>query len=138
VNLRRILPWLTVIVLIAAIYDGSIFYSRWSENQAVKRQQDAKETEHARAILKMLPGDELSIVSFYAFPHAIRPGQLTTLCYGVNGAKTVHLDPPIEEVWPSPSHCLQAHPARNTEYKLTAEDGSGHSVTQTVEVKMKP
>jgi hypothetical protein len=138
VNLRRILPWLTVILLIAVIYDGAIFYSRWSANQAVSQKQEAKETEHARNVVKMLGGDELGILSFYAAPGSIRAGGPTTICYGVNGAKTVHLDPPTEEVWPALSHCLQASPRKTTEYKLTAEDGAGHSVSQAITVKIKP
>jgi hypothetical protein len=79
VNLRRILPWLTVILLIAVIYDGAIFYSRWSANQAVSQKQEAKETEHARNVVKMLGGDELGILSFYAAPCSIRAGGLTKL-----------------------------------------------------------
>ncbi len=135
--LRRALPWLSVIVLVAAIYDGAIFYSRWSGNQAIERARDAKETERAQKMVELTGGDTLKISNFYALPGAIPAGGHSTICYSVNGAKTLRLEPPVEEVWPALSHCFDVSPRRDTEYKLIAEDGGGHSVFESLVIKIK-
>ncbi len=135
--LRRVVPWLSVVIAIAAIYDGSIFYSRWSQRQAAEKERKAKEVAHAREVVKLLGGDALKILTFYAIPATIRAGQDATLCYGVNGAKTVRMDPPAGEVWPALSRCLQVSPRRDTEYKLTADDGAGHTMEKSFVVKVK-
>jgi hypothetical protein len=135
--LRRVLPWLTVVIVVGVVYDGYIFYSRWSANQSALREQKAKEVAHARAVLDLMGGDSLKILTFYSVPPIVRAGQQASICYGVNGAKTVQLVPPVEEVWPAQSHCLQVSPRRDTEYKLIAEDGAGHSVEQSFVLKVK-
>jgi hypothetical protein len=129
--LKKILPWLGVLLVVGLLYDGYIFYSRWSEKQDEKRVRAKQETAMAKKTLTLLGGDELKIHSFYASPGAVRKGMPATICYGVTGAKTLRIDPPVEQVWPSLTHCLQVTPAKNTEYKLTAEDAAGHSVTES-------
>jgi len=66
----------------------------------------------------------------------LRRGEHTLLCYGVNDAKTVRLEPSVEEVWPSFTRCIQVSPRKDTEYKLTAEDAAGHSVSQSVTIRV--
>jgi hypothetical protein len=58
------------------------------------------------------------------------------ICHGVTDAKTVRIEPSVGEVWPALSRCLQAAPGKNTEYKLTAEDGAGHATTQSLPVNL--
>ena len=84
----------------------------------------------------MLGGGQLKILSFYASPGVIRRGEKTNLCYGVYGAKTVRIEPPIEELHPAVAHCLQVSPATTTQYKLIAEDASGHSVSQSAVLRV--
>lgn len=136
-RLRRFLPWVALVVAAVAIYDGTIFYSRWSEGREAEREQKAKEAQEARRFLQIVGGDEVKILTLAAYPPAIRAGQRSNLCYGVSGAKTVKLDPPVEEVWPSLTHCMMVSPRKDTEYKLTADDGAGHSVSQSVTVQVK-
>jgi hypothetical protein len=134
------LPWISVIVAAIALYDGSIFYSRWSRNQDSDRRQAQeqvkKEAEQAGKTFEILGGSELHIVNFYASPEVARPGVHATICYGVVGAKKVRLEPPVEEVWPALSHCIQVTPQRTTEYKLIAEDNAGHSVSQNLTLRV--
>ena len=75
-------------------------------------------------------------MNFYASPSTIQPGSHATLCYGVNGAKTVRIEPPVEAVWPAVSRCLQVTPRKDTEYKLIAEDAAGHSVSRSFVLKV--
>ena len=86
----------------------------------------------------MLGGDGLRIMSFYATPGVIRPGSRAIICYGVNGAKKVRIEPPVEEIRPALSHCLQVTPRVDTEYKLIAEDAAGHSVSESFVLKVEP
>jgi hypothetical protein len=122
-------------VVVAVVYDGSIFYSRWSRGRDSERSQARAEAEQARKTLENLGGVKLRIMTFYATPGVIRPGSHATICYGVVGAKTVRIQPPVEEVWPALSHCLQVTPREDTEYKLIAEDAAGHSVSQSFVLK---
>jgi hypothetical protein len=126
------LPWGAALVAAAAIYDGSIFYSRWSRERDSERTQARQEGERARRTLEILGGSDLRIMNFYASPGVIRPGSHATICYGVNGAKKVRIEPPVEEVWPALSRCLQVAPRKDTEYKLIAEDAAGHSVSRSI------
>lgn len=59
------------------------------------------------------------------------------LCYGVENATEVRLDPPIERVWPAMARCIDVMPAREAMYKLTAVRGTD-SVSETVTVTIGP
>jgi hypothetical protein len=56
----------------------------------------------------------------------------------VNAAQTVRIDPPVEQLHPAVSHCLQVTPERNTEYKLTASDSAGHTLSQSLTIQVAP
>lgn len=135
--LRRLLPLVGLVLAAAAIIDGVIFYSRWSSARELEHTQAVKEASDARAFLKIAGGNEVKILAFYASPRKIHPGQKASLCYGVNKAKTVRLDPPVEEMWPALMRCIEVSPAKDTEYKLTAEDAAGHSVSQSAVIQVE-
>ena len=118
-------------MVVALAYDGVVFYSRWSANRERGQERARDEAEQARRTVAALGGDELRILSFYASPGVIRPGGHANLCYGVNGAKTVRIEPPVEELRPALSHCLTVAPRKSTEYKLIAQDAAGHTVAQS-------
>lgn len=132
------MPFLGLLIVAGLIYDGAIFYSRWSRNRQEKEGQADREAAQARKTVEAYGGLELKILSFYAAPRAIRRGDHTTLCYGVTGAKTVRMEPRVDEVWPALTRCVQASPKTDTEYKLVAEDEAGHSVSENVSVKVRP
>jgi hypothetical protein len=128
-KLRRIVPFLGILILAVAIYDGSIFYRRWAGNQRARQGQADRETDQARKAIAMLGGGDLKIVSFYALPG--------TVCYGVTGAKTVRLEPPIENVWPALTRCFAASLRKDTELKLIADDGAGRTVSRNLVVTVR-
>ncbi len=125
-RLRWIVPLLGVFLIAGVIYDGTIFYSRSRAARQAKEQQADSETLHAQKVIDALGGDGLRIVSFYT-----ARGEL---CYGVTGAKTVRIEPPVGEVWPALSRCIGIAPKKTTEYKLIAEDGAGHSAMESIPV----
>ncbi len=132
------MPFLGLLIVAAVIYDGGIFYSRWSGNRQAAQAEAGKQLQQERKVVDELGGGGMKILSFYAAPAAIKRGAHTTLCYGVTGAKTVRMDPPAtDEVWPALTRCVQASPKKDTEYKLIADDGAGHSVSETAAVQVK-
>ncbi len=80
------------------------------------------------------------IVQFYAASPRIAKGEKTQLCYTVENASKVKLDPPVEQVWPAYSRCFEVHPTATTTYTLTAEDDAGHTAANkaTVDVGGPP
>jgi hypothetical protein len=132
------MPYVTVALVIAVAYDGWIFYSRWSGVQDAEKAQAQKEAQDARRTLDLLGGDRLKILDFYATPGAVRRGQSSLICFGVNQAERVRIEPPVEELHPAVSHCFEVSPLRNTDYKLIAEDRAGHTVTQSLSIKVVP
>lgn len=134
--LKRIIPYLGLLILAGLLYDGAVFYSRWSDKNKVEQSQKDAELRKDRKVAQIL-GDGIKIISFYAAPGTIARGAHTSLCYGVTGAKTVTLDPPVGEVWPALTRCVPASPHKDTEYTLMADDGAGHRATETITVKVK-
>jgi len=130
------LPFFTVVLLAAVAYDGWVFYSRWSSGRQVERARREKEAADAQKTLDLLGGGGLKILSFYATPGAIHPGEHASLCYGVTGAQSVHMEPAIEDLHPALSYCMDVSPAKDTEYKLIAEDAAGHSATSAVTIRV--
>jgi len=125
-------------MVLAIAYDGWIFFSRWSEAREAQKAEQLKEAQDARHTLELLGGDQLKILDFYATPAAIRRGGRATICYGVNAAERVRIEPPVEQLHPAVSHCIQVSPHRDTDYKLTAEDHAGHAVTESLTIEVGP
>jgi hypothetical protein len=127
----------SILIAVAALYVGFVFYSRSQENKAIERRAAGKKIEEDRHIVEMLGGKSLEIQSFYASPGVIHRGETVQLCYGVANAKKVTLDPPVGPVWPSYARCLDAYPTKNTTYTLIAEDAAGTAKTSTVTVQVR-
>jgi hypothetical protein len=87
---------------------------------------------HAAAHPDSLP----RITMFYAFPEHPSKDEKTLLCYGVENADSVRLEPAIDRVWPTPSRCLEA-PGTQATYTLVATRGSAQ-VSQSINVVPGP
>ncbi|HEX4274433.1 MAG TPA: hypothetical protein VHZ74_03710 [Bryobacteraceae bacterium] len=131
------MPYLGFLIAAGLLYDGGVFYSRWNSNRQAAKAEAEKQTEQARNVVKELGGEGLKILSFYAAPGKIARGGHTNLCYGVSGAKTVRIEPPVDAVWPALTRCVQVAPRKDTGYKLIAEDGSGHSASEMATVNVR-
>lgn len=75
----------------------------------------------------------VQIIVFYASPNMIRPGQHTSLCYGVAQAKTIRIEPSAGDARPTFTRCLDVAPLKTTTYTLTAIGEAGQ-IQQTTEV----
>jgi hypothetical protein len=80
--------------------------------------------------------ESVKINQFYPRDTAITEGDKTVLCYGVENAKSVRIDPPVDGVSPSPTRCVEVSPKRTTHYTLIAESSDGRSVSQSADVQV--
>jgi len=128
-------------LLLVLAYVGWVFYSRWHENkeinQEVKTEEAQKEQKQAADTVESLGGSEFKIISFYATPGLIHPGDEVTMCYGASNAKSVSIDPPVANVWPSVNRCFQINPKKTTKYVFTADDGKGTQKTAELTIDVK-
>lgn len=74
------------------------------------------------------------ITQFYAAKPAIPRGEDVLLCYGVENATAVRIDPPVQQIQPALSRCVTVSPVQTTTYTLTAEAGSSKPSSQSVTV----
>ena len=139
--LKNPLLYSSAVLVVALLGVVFVMFSRWQDSRNMERQaaqaRAEKQHEQDRLAVEQLGGRDFSILSFYASPTAIRRGESAQLCYGVSNTKTVKLEPQAQPVWPSVAHCLDVSPSKSTTYKLTIEDGAGHSQSQDVEVKVR-
>jgi hypothetical protein len=130
-----------LVLVIVAAYVLFVLLSRYESNRAYERQNERKaaelQRESDRNAIEQLGGSELAIRAFYIAPGEIRRGETAQICYDVANAKTVTLDPPSGEVWPSHNRCLDISPKQATTYTLTIADSAGQTATRRAELKVK-
>ena len=135
---RKPFLYTTTLIVVAVVYVGFVFFSRWLENRSIEERAKAREREEAARAVEMMGGNRLEIQSFSASPGILRRGETAQLCYGVANAKTVRIEPPPREpVWPSYARCVNVAPTKDTTYTLTVEDGKGNSKTEKLTIQVK-
>jgi len=131
----------SLVILGVILYVSYVLYSRYESSKEYERQtkerQSEQRREEDRLAIEQLGGSELAIRGLYVSPRAIHPGETAQLCYDVANAKTVTLDPPAGEVWPSHTRCLNIAPSKTTTYTLTIKDAAGKTVSQSVELPVR-
>jgi len=76
------------------------------------------------------------ITHFYASPSEVERGGSVTICYGVENADSVRLEPPAEAIQPGYNRCIHVTPQATTTYRFVAE-GPGGQAAATAEVVVK-
>lgn len=137
---RNPLIYSTAVLVCVALYVVYVLYSRRGSNlryeeQTRQRQNEQRHEDDVRAV-EQLGGSELAIRALYVSPSVIHAGEAAQLCYDVANAKTVALDPPVAEVWPSHSRCINLAPKRTTVYKLSITGATGEVVSESVELRV--
>jgi len=136
--IRRLLPFVSAGVALAALYVALVFVSRWRENRRLESAAaDAARVKAQNAIRTIYEDGSLRILNFYAAPGLIRRGQSALLCYGVANARSVRLEPAVVNMYPAISRCFVVAPLRDTRYTLIAEDAQGHISTQSFVLQVK-
>ena len=136
-GIRTYLIVSAVVLGLGLAYVGWVFFSRWQGNRAIEERAAAERRAQAEQTFEGMGGERFEILTFYALPGEIRPGEEVDLCYGVSNAKSVTLEPQKNAVWPSYSRCVKVSPRKTTTYTLTAIDAAGHSKTSTVTVEVR-
>jgi hypothetical protein len=126
-----------VALIVAGLYVGWVFLTRWQRNQALEEKVATERRSQDRQTFEMMGGNRFDILRFYADPGSIRRGETAELCYSVSNAKSVKLDPPSEPVWPAFSRCVHVSPRKTTTYTFTAEDPAGQTKSATVKVEVR-
>jgi len=95
----------------------------------------------ARAV-PTLPYEEfdagLRITHFYARAGEITDGEPNLICYGVRNARSVRIEPAVENLSPSLNRCFFTEPRQDTEYRLVAEGSDGAEASAAFQVRVKP
>jgi Gram-negative bacterial TonB protein C-terminal len=83
------------------------------------------------------PESPVRITQFYAAPPAPHKGEKALVCYGVENADQVRINPPVEKVWPALARCFDYLPVKTTLLTLTASRGAAQ-VSQSITVEVGP
>jgi len=128
--MRRVLPYVTVAMLLSICYTAWVILSRRQASEDMQRSAEQRTAETDRKAIDQLGGGDLKILNFYASPGRVRRGEKALICFSVVFAKEVVIEPEIGSIPPSLSRCVEVHPTKTTEYKLTARDAQGHTAIQ--------
>ena len=135
--IRRLLPYTTVLTILAALYVAWTLYSRRETAAEAERQAKEKQADADRKLVAAFGGDQLTILGFNAAEREIPGGGRTLLCYGVSNAVKVTITPGVEAIKPALSHCLEVRPKKTTTYTLQAEDAQGNSKSARLTIKVQ-
>jgi hypothetical protein len=136
-TLRRLLPYSSILVVLALCCSVWTLVSRQKADRAREQAAEAEKVASDRKIVQAYGDGNLKILSFYANPPAVKNGEKALLCYGVANARSVSIQPQVGAVTPSLSRCVDVRPRATTEYSLTAQDASGKSDTRSVAVRVR-
>ena len=136
-NLRRLLPFITFVLILAAAYAGWTFYTRYSARQEASEKARETEAQRDQQTVERFGGGKLRILSFYASPNVVLPGQRVLVCYSVVNATEVSITPEIEPIKPSITRCLEVFPKESTTFTLKARDAGGAEAKQKASVRVR-
>jgi len=126
---KKLVQVMWIPVLLTAIYTGWVLWQRHASQNAPAK---------AAAVDPLAKyGEQVKIVQFYSGNGSIARGEKTQICYGVVNAKLLRLDPPVEKVWPSLSHCFDVAPERTTHYTLTAEGADHKPISAELDITVR-
>ena len=136
--MRKVLAYTWIVVVIAALYVGWVFYSRHERTVREEQELQKRKQEETQRVNKMIFGSgEIQFTTFAAEPGVLRRGETGELCYGVVNAVRVELDPPIEAAKPTYRHCVEISPKKTTTYTIKASDAKGNSKSASLTVQVK-
>jgi hypothetical protein len=124
-------------MVLAALWTGSIIYSRHQSASASERESQQKQTDADRKVVAAFGGDQLTILGFNAAKGEVPTGGRVVLCYGVSNAAHVKIEPGVEPIKPAISRCLNVFPKKTTKYTLTAEDATGNSKKASLTINVR-
>lgn len=136
--LATVLRFIWIIVLIAALYTGWIFYSRHERDKAAQEAIDKRKQEEVQRVNNLIFGSgEIKFTTLSADDGFLRRGQTTRLCYGVVNAVKLEIDPPVAQIKPTYMNCLVIAPKKTTTYTLKATDAKGNTKSESLTIQVQ-
>ncbi len=126
---RKYFIFISFVVIAAIIYLGWTYFSRQNTSRALIERLEKSQSAKKRDVAEAYHEGRLAILGFYASPGTVRRGEKVKICYSVLNSERVRIEPPIGDVWPSLSRCIDVMPHQDTKYKLFAEDAEGNVKT---------
>lgn len=83
-------------------------------------------------------GTAVRILQFYANTGELVAGDPAIVCYGVDQAREVRIDPPVDQLKPAQNRCFEVRPRRTTTYTLAADGFDGTRMTASFTIRVKP
>ena len=135
--MKRIGVTVWIALGIGGTYPGWIWLERHSGDVRLARMLQAR---HIRRDPPQQAGSgtAVRITQFYAISGEMTDAERNTICYGVENAKSVRMEPPVEHVWPTAARCFWVAPRQDTEYRLIADGFDGSQRTESFVVHVKP
>ena len=132
---QRVLLTFSTICLIASIfYVAWTFLSRWQAQRRMRQEIHDREVQDARKVVDQYASGHLRILAFYADPPSLKRGDHSNLCFGLDSADWVRIEPGVQPVKPALTRCVSVSPTTTTEYTLTAGGPGGKTVSQTLTI----
>lgn len=126
-----------VLSVLAAASCFYLMFTYWDRAQYARRQAQAARAEQAH-LQSVAASSGLKLIHFYASPAELERGDHAVVCYGVENAVAVKLDPPVEEVRPSWNRCIAVSPDKTTTYHFTATGKKGEEVSAEFTLPVVP
>ncbi|MDZ7639748.1 MAG: hypothetical protein U5J83_16100 [Bryobacterales bacterium] len=95
----------------------------------------APESPRQEPVAKAPPAPR--IVSFYPGQPAVAPGDKAQVCYGVENADTVRLEPDVEQIRPLTTKCFWFEPERSMKLTLIATGTGGEEARETIDITVR-
>src|ERR1019366_5703001 len=89
-------------------------------------------------VVPAAPPEGARIKQFYSTLAQVGRGEKALVCYGVENATAVWLEPPRHELSVALSRCVEVSPVADTTYKLTAQGADGNAVTRELKLVVGP
>jgi hypothetical protein len=108
-------------------------FIRSASNREMRRAIGARRAAEYRA-LPADGGTDVKILQFYPEKVQVTAGERTLVCYGVQNARAVRIEPPVEQLDPVLNRCFWVAPKRSTTFQLVAEGANGVEVSQSLTI----
>jgi len=105
-------------------------------NRAFERAAQARQAAPLQPLPEAGPG--VKILHFYASAGELFRGDHAVICYGVQNASAVRLEPPVEEITPSRNRCIAVEPQKTTTYTLRVMGADGAEVSESFTIRVNP
>ncbi len=82
------------------------------------------------------PARPPKILQFYASSGEAPRGEPVLVCYGVENAAAVKIEPAVSQLSPSINRCFEVTPEKTTTYTLSATGAGGETVSESFTIKV--